>query len=86
MIINFLRNDGDGKVSENTETIHERRPSKKRNINAWGIYISLCFIVVGLIWYGVNIGLIPISFIQEQAGPIIVVLVGLLILIKSVSR
>jgi hypothetical protein len=73
----------------NTETTNNQEtpvPSKKRKINTWGIYISLCFIVVGLVWYGVNIGLIPVSFVQEQAGPIIVVILGLLILIKSVNR
>lgn len=59
------------------------KPKKKRNINTWGIYISLCFIIIGLIWYGVNLGIIPFSFLQEQAGPIILVIIGLLILIKS---
>lgn len=61
-------------------------PVKKMRINKWGIYISLCFIVVGLVWYGVNIGLIPFSLIQKQAGPIVVIIIGLMILIKSVSR
>lgn len=56
---------------------------KKKGRNKWGIYISITLIVVGLIWYGVNVGIIPYSLIQEQAGPIIVVLLGLLILIKS---
>jgi hypothetical protein len=60
--------------------------AKKRNINVWGIYISLCFIIIGVVWYGVNIGIIPLTFIQEQAGPIIVVLIGILILIKSVMK
>lgn len=73
-------------MNENNETIHKNASIKKRKINTWGIYISLGFIVVGLIWYGVNIGLIPISIIQEQAGPIIVIVVGLLILIKSISK
>ena len=66
-----------------TEDIRTRKP-KKRNI--WGIYISLCFIIIGIIWYGVNIGMIPLTFIQEQAGPIIVVIIGILILIKSLMR
>jgi hypothetical protein len=60
--------------------------AKKRNINVWGIYISLCFIIIGVVWYGVNIGIIPLTFIQEQAGPIIIVLIGILILIKSVMK
>jgi hypothetical protein len=63
-----------------------RTKPKKRKINVWGIYISLCFIVIGVVWYGVNIGLIPLTFIQEQAGPIIIVIVGVLILIKSLMR
>ena len=66
-----------------TEDIKTRKP-RKRNI--WGIYISLCFIIIGVVWYGVNIGIIPISFIQEQAGPIIIVIVGVLILLKSLMR
>lgn len=59
------------------------KPQKKRNINKWGIYISICFIIIGLIWYGVNIGIIPLAILQEQAGPIILVIIGVLILIKS---
>ncbi|BDZ68431.1 hypothetical protein [Methanobacterium ferruginis] len=59
------------------------KPTKKRNINKWGIYISLCFIIIGLVWYGVNLGIIPLSFLQEQAGPIILIIIGILILIKS---
>jgi hypothetical protein len=65
------------------EDIRVRKPKKK---NVWGIYISLCFIIVGIIWYGVNIGLIPLTFIKEQAGPIIVVVIGVLILLKSLMR
>jgi hypothetical protein len=59
------------------------KPVKKRNINKWGIYISICFIIIGLVWYGVNLGIIPISFLQEQAGPIVLVIIGVLILVKS---
>jgi hypothetical protein len=59
------------------------KPEKKRNINTWGIYFSLFFIIVGLVWYGVNMGVIPISFLQEQAGPILLVIIGIIILIKS---
>ena len=66
-----------------TDDIRTRKP-RKRNI--WGIYISLCFIIIGVVWYGVNIGIIPLSFIQEQAGPIIIVIVGVLILLKSLMR
>lgn len=59
---------------------------RKQSINLWGIYISLCFIIIGIVWYGVNIGVIPLKFIQEQAGPIIIVLIGIIILIKSLMR
>jgi len=59
------------------------KPKKKRNINKWGIYISICFIIIGLVWYGVNLGIIPLTFLQEQAGPIVLVLIRILILIKS---
>lgn len=55
----------------------------KRNINVWGVYISLCFIVAGVLWYAVNVGIIPYQYIQEQLGPIIITLIGILILIKS---
>ena len=66
-----------------TEDIRTKKP-RKRNI--WGIYISLCFIIIGVVWYGVNIGIIPLSFIKEQAGPIIIVIVGVLIFLKSLMR
>lgn len=65
----------------NREETHYNKPKRKRN--KWGIYVSLLLIVVGLIWYGVNVGIIPFTIIQEQAGPIIIILLGLLILIKS---
>jgi hypothetical protein len=59
------------------------KPEKKRNTNMWGLYFSLFFIIVGLVWYGVNMGIIPITFLQEQAGPILLVIIGIIILIKS---
>ncbi len=64
----------------------ERRETKKRSINKWGIYISVVFIVAGLLWYAINMGYIPMDFIRQQAGPIIIVLLGLLILIKSMMK
>ena len=74
------------KVNESVpiETVTPKK--SKKTVNFWGIYISLCFIIIGLVWYGVNIGVIPLTFIQQQAGPIIVVLIGLLILFKSVVK
>lgn len=65
----------------NMEETPYNKPKRKRN--KWGIYISILLLVVGLVWYGVNVGIIPFSIIQEQAGPIIIILIGLLILIKS---
>ncbi|AUB56522.1 MULTISPECIES: hypothetical protein [Methanobacterium] len=67
------------KISKATNS----KPKKKKNINRWGIYISICFIVIGLVWYGVNLGVIPLSFLQEQAGPIVLIIIGILILVKS---
>ncbi len=63
------------------DTTYNTKPKRKRN--KWGIYISILLIIIGLIWYGVNVGVIPYQVVQEQAGPIIIVLLGLLILIKS---
>lgn len=60
------------------------KKSKKRNM--WGIYISICFIIIGVVWYGVNMGIIPLTVLQEQAGPIIIVLIGVIILLKSLIR
>jgi hypothetical protein len=68
-------------INQTEDSAH--RKSKKRNINRWGVYISLIFIVIGLVWYGVNVGLIPLTVIQEQAGPIIIIIIGILILIRS---
>lgn len=64
----------------------QTRTVKKRGVNIWGIYISICFIIIGIVWYGVNVGIIPLTFIQQQAGPIILVLIGLLILVRSFKR
>lgn len=61
----------------------QRREKKKRKINKWGVYISLILIVAGLIWYAINLGLIPTEFIIQQAGPILIIILGILILIKS---
>jgi uncharacterized integral membrane protein len=60
-----------------------KEKKKKRKINKWGVYISLILIIIGFVWYGVNVGIIPFTLIQEQAGPIILILIGLLILIRS---
>ena len=65
---------------------HERREVKKKGVNKWGVYISVIFIVAGLLWYAINLGYIPMEFIKQQAGPILIVLLGLLILIKSLWK
>jgi hypothetical protein len=74
------------KVNPETVPNENITPKPKKTINIWGIYISLCFIIIGIVWYGVNVGIIPLTFIQQQAGPIIIVLIGLLILFKSLSK
>ncbi len=62
------------------------KQQKRRNINKYGIYISIIFIAAGLIWYAINLGLIPTEFLVQQAGPILIVILGILILIKSVIK
>ena len=73
-------------MKDDTGINREDNPTRRkeiRKINKWGIYLSIILILIGIIWYGVNIGVIPLTIIQEQAGPIILILLGLLILIKS---
>ena len=62
------------------------KQQKRRKINKYGIYISIIFIAAGLIWYAINLGLIPTEFLVQQAGPILIVILGILILIKSVIK
>jgi hypothetical protein len=62
---------------------YTRKPKKSRKLNKWGLLFSLCFIAIGLIWYGVNLGIIPYELLLEQAGPIILIIIGILILVKS---
>lgn len=64
----------------------ERRETKKSRVNKWGVYLSILVIVAGLVWYAINMGYIPMEFIKQQAGPILVVIIGLLILAKSLSK
>ena len=72
-----MNDDMDISRSENTSK------KRKRQINKWGVYIGIIFVIMGIIWYGVNIGLIPFTLIQKEAGPIVIILIGLLILIRS---
>lgn len=69
-----------------TKRVEDKRVekrSKRSNAKKIGIIISLIFIVAGLVWYAVNLGLIPTQFIIQQAGPILIIILGILILIKS---
>ncbi|MEN4007164.1 MAG: hypothetical protein PQ964_07410 [Methanobacteriaceae archaeon] len=66
---------------EQAKRIKKKKP--KRKINKYGVYISIIFIVTGLLWYAINLGLIPIQLVIQQAGPIIIIILGILILIKS---
>ena len=73
----------DIKTEDFNKDRNSERNKPKRNINKWGVYLSLIFIAAGLIWYAINLGIIPMEFIKQQAGPIIIVIIGILILIKS---
>ncbi len=66
-----------------TEDIRTKKP-KKRNI--WGIYISLCFIIIGVVWYGVNIGIIPLYIHTRASWTYYYRFMGVLILLKSLMR
>ncbi|MGA2676199.1 MAG: hypothetical protein ACLQG5_02395 [Methanobacterium sp.] len=72
-----MKDDMDISRSENTSK------KRKRQINKWGVYIGIIFVILGILWYGVNIGLIPFNLVQKEAGPIVIILIGLLILIRS---
>jgi hypothetical protein len=58
------------------------KKSKMKKRNIWGISIGLCLIIVGIVWYAYLIGLIPLVYLQYWPQ-ILIVLVGILILIKS---
>ncbi|MGC9516085.1 MAG: hypothetical protein ACP5C3_00130 [Methanomicrobiales archaeon] len=66
-------------INKDDETVQTKK-SKKRNVI--GLYIGICFIIVGVIWYAVNTGLIPIEYLQSWPQ-IVLVIIGILILIKS---
>jgi len=62
-----------------------KKPEKKeRKRSTAGIFIGFCLVLVGLMWYAVNLGIIPVEYIKQQAGPILVVLLGIIILIRSI--
>lgn len=68
---------------DNYEETGKKNKPKRRKINKYGVYISIIFIAAGLIWYAINLGLIPTQLIIQQAGPILIIILGILILIKS---
>lgn len=74
---------GRDNYKETSQRTEKKRKHKRSNTQKAGIIISIIFILAGLIWYGVNIGIIPTQFIIQQAGPILIIILGLLILIKS---
>ncbi len=59
-----------------------QKPKRSKTRYA-GIYLGIILVIAGLIWYAANLGIIPMEFIVEQAGPILIVILGILILIKS---
>lgn len=61
----------------------EKPEKKERKRSTAGIFIGLCLVLVGLIWYAVNLGIIPVEYIKKQVGPILIVLLGIIILIRS---
>ena len=75
----FMKDD----IEINPEPASRRDMSEKKSKrNIYGIYIGICLVIVGVLWYAVNMGLIPLQYLQSWPQ-ILIVLVGLLILIKS---
>lgn len=74
----------DIKTEDDNYKKQEKKAPRRRKINKYGIYASLIFIAAGLIWYAVNLGLIPVDILIKQAGPIVIVIAGILILVKSI--
>ena len=80
--IDIKTEDDYGQTSRKTE----KKKYNARKINKYGVYISIIFIIAGLVWYGINLGIIPIEWIMQQAGPVAIVLLGILILLVSIRR
>jgi len=74
------------RADEVNETVHKKevKKPKRSKVKYAGIYMGIILILAGLIWYAVNLGLIPLDLLIEQAGPILIVILGILILIKSI--
>ncbi|MCK9150637.1 hypothetical protein [Methanobacterium alcaliphilum] len=70
-------------IDIDAETTSRREmEEKKKKRNVYGIYIGLAFIVIGFVWYAINMGLIPLQYL-ESWPQILIIVVGILILIKS---
>lgn len=69
-------------IEINAETTSTCNEIDKRKRNVWGVYIGICLILVGLLWYAIEMGLIPMQYLQLWPQ-ILIVLIGILILIKS---
>ncbi|MDO9045214.1 MAG: hypothetical protein Q7U35_07900 [Methanobacteriaceae archaeon] len=44
----------------------------------------MCLILIGILWYAINMGLIPVQYLQSWPQ-ILIVFVGILVLIKSIK-
>ena len=55
---------------------------KKDKRNLYGVYIGICLIILGIVWYAINMGLIPVQYLQSWPQ-ILLILVGILVVIKS---
>jgi hypothetical protein len=62
--------------------VKDVKGSKMKKRSVWGIGIGIGLILLGMIWYAYLVGLIPLIYLQYWPQ-ILIVLVGILILIKS---
>jgi uncharacterized integral membrane protein len=70
-------------IEFDTETNSKREYKvKKDKRNLYGVYIGICLIILGIVWYAINMGLIPIQYLQSWPQ-ILLILVGILVVIKS---
>lgn len=60
-----------------------RKPPQERRL--WGVYIGLIFIALGIVWLAFETGLIPRTY-SRFWPQVLLVIIGLLILIKSIKR
>ncbi len=69
-------------INQEDPYVKDVKRSKMKKRSVWGIAIGLILILVGVIWYAYLVGIIPLIYLQYWPQ-ILLVLVGLLILIKS---